>query len=446
MTMSFNYTQHFNYALERQEDYLCIDMKSFYASVECVERGLDPLTTLLVVMSNSDSPGGLALATSPRAKKELGLTNVSRRFEIPDHPDLHIVPPRMHLYIEKNIAVNQILQRFVADEDLLIYSIDESFIRITASKKLFGWNAYQFAKNIQQTIFQELGLYCTIGIGDNMLLSKLALDNGAKLQPDMIATWHYQDVPNTVWKIAPMTNFWGINTRTAERLNKMGIRSIYELAHFDFFEMKERMGVIGQQLIAHAWGIDRAFISEKYIPKSKNISNSQILMRDYTKSEEIKRVLREMLEQIATRLRTKKLQTSCLQIGVGVSKNETLPSFSRQVTFTPTNHSADLVREGIALFERYYTRQVVRRLSVSCSQLREEAGIQLNLFESPLKTLDNQQLDTTIDLIRQRYGFDAIIHASSLMEGATAIQRSHLIGGHAGGLDGVPTKKSLLEN
>lgn len=123
----------------------------------------------------------------------------------------------------------------MGDEDILVYSIDETFVRLNASKRLFGLSTYEFARRFQQDIFRETGLYCTIGIGDNMLLSKLALDNEAKRNLDMIATWHYEDVPQTVWKIKKMTDFWGINKRTEKRLNNKGIYSIEELAYSDFF-------------------------------------------------------------------------------------------------------------------------------------------------------------------------------------------------------------------
>ncbi len=171
---------YFDYTNEPREDILCIDVKSFYASVECVYRGLDPLKTMLVVMSNADNAGGLTLAASPRAKTVLGISNVSRKYDIPYHKNLIIVPPRMNLYIKENLKINNIFRRYVANEDILVYSIDESFVRVTASKKLFNLTAYEFAQQFQREIYHETDLYCTIGIGDNPLLSKLALDNEAK--------------------------------------------------------------------------------------------------------------------------------------------------------------------------------------------------------------------------------------------------------------------------
>ncbi|MEG0254619.1 Y-family DNA polymerase [Vagococcus sp.] len=429
--------QYFDYQEEKVDEILCIDMKSFYASVECVERGWDPMATLLVVMSGGDSPGGLALASSPMAKEVLGISNVTRNFEIPYHKDLKLVPPRMNLYIKKNMEINNIFKRYVAEEDILIYSIDETFVRVKASCKLFNMTPYQFAETFKRVIKEETKLPCTIGIGDNMLLSKLALDNGAKHTSNMIATWRYQDVPETVWKIKNMTDFWGINRRTEKRLNNKGIYSIYDLAHYDFFRIKESMGIIGQQLVAHAWGIDRTDISERYQPKSKSIGNNQVLLKDYVNVNETRIVLREMAEQVATRIRKRHLQTGCVHLSIAYSKNDMASGFSRQITVPKTNSSKELAGHCLYLFNKFYTGGAIRHIGINYSKLTPDTSLQLNLFESADDTVNDYCLDETIDQIRSQYGFDAIYHASSKLEGATAINRSHLVGGHAGGMDGL---------
>lgn len=209
---------YFDYNFEPRSDYLCIDCKSFYASVECVARGLNPLTTMLVVLSGADRPGGLVLAASPAAKKELGILNVTRKYELPHHPDLIQVPPRMGLYIETNMKIVNIIRRYVSDDDIHVYSIDELFIRYDKVKNLYGnVDVKLFAKAIMRKILQETGIYTTIGIGDNMLLAKLALDNEAKKNPDMMAEWRYEDVPTKVWTINPITDFWGIGEKNSPK-------------------------------------------------------------------------------------------------------------------------------------------------------------------------------------------------------------------------------------
>ena len=429
----------FNYAKERSDDIFCIDVKSFYASVECVERGLHPLKALLVVMSNADKPGGIVLAASPMAKKVLGIRNVTRKWEIPYHPNLVIVPPRMSYYIEKNTEINDIFRKYVSDEDLHIYSIDESFISVRGSLKLFKRkSAYELARMIQYHIFKKTGLYVTIGIGDNMLMAKLALDNGAKYNKSLIAEWRYKDVPNTVWKIENMTDMWGIGSRTALRLNSLGIKTVYDLAHANFYQLRDSMGLIGEQLYANAWGIDRSDIRDSYRPLEKSYGNSQILKKDYYKKHEIKIVIREMAEQVATRIRKHHCQTGCVSLSVSYSKYEEQVGFSRQLKIPSTSNTKKLVDSCFEIFNKYYEDdKAVRRIGITYSKLTYTSDIQLDLFEDPTEQITNEKLDLLVDKIREKYGFQSLVHASSLMEGATAIDRSSLVGGHAGGMEGI---------
>ncbi|WP_029278324.1 Y-family DNA polymerase [Carnobacterium jeotgali] len=429
----------FNYAKERSDDIFCIDVKSFYASVECVERGLHPLKALLVVMSNADKPGGIVLAASPMAKKVLGIRNVTRKWEIPYHPDLVIVPPRMSYYIKKNTEINDIFRKYVSDEDLHIYSIDESFISVRGSLKLFKKkSAYELARMIQYHIFKKTGLYVTIGIGDNMLMAKLALDNGAKYNSELIAEWRYEDVTKTVWKIENMTDMWGIGSRTERRLNSLGIKTVYDLAHANFYQLRDSMGLIGEQLYANAWGIDRSDIRDSYRPLEKSYGNSQILKKDYFKRQEIKIVIREMAEQVATRIRKHHCQTGCVSLSVSYSKYEEKDGFSRQLKIPSTSNTKKLVEYCFEIFNKYYEDdKSVRRIGITYSKLSYTSDIQLDLFENPTEQITNEKLDLLVDKIRDKYGFQSLVHASSLMDGATAINRSSLVGGHAGGMEGI---------
>lgn len=428
----------FDYSRELSQDILCVDVKSFYASVECIERGLHPLKTMLVVMSNAENSGGLILAASPRAKEVLGITNVSRKWEIPPHPDLLIVPPRMNFYIEKNTEINDIFRKYVSDEDLHIYSIDESFVSVRSSLKLFKRkNAYDMARMIQYHIYKKTGLYVTIGIGDNMLLAKLALDNEAKYNADFIAEWRYKDVPKTIWKIKNMTDMWGIGERTEKRLKYLGIKSVYDLAHSNFYHLRESLGLIGEQLYASSWGIDRSNIREPYQPLEKSYGNSQILTKDYVNRQEIKIVIREMAEQVATRIRKHHCQTGCITLSVGYSRNAEERGFSRQMKIPVTSNSKKLVQYCFDLFAKYYDGQAVRNIGITYSNLTYTSHLQLDLFEDPSQQIANEQLDLLVDRIRDKYGFQSLVHASSLLDGATAINRSSLIGGHAGGMEGI---------
>ncbi len=414
----------FDYSKEPRRDVLCIDVKSFYASVECVERGLDPLKTMLIVMSGADNAGGLVLAASPLAKKVLGISNVTRKDEVPDHPELLIVPPRMNLYMKRNSEINNLLKWFVADEDHSVFSVDESFIDITASLKYFNCDtAYRLAKIIQRVIYNHMGLYVTIGIGDNPLLAKLALDNEAKNTPGFVAEWRYEDVQEKVWAISPITEFCGIGKRMAARLKMSGIESIYDLAH--------------------AWGIDRSFLGEKrQVAKEKSFGNSQVLPRDYARKDQIELVLKELSDQVATRLRNSNCQTECVSIFVGYSKGQVdglgRTGWRKQLKIARSNNTKVLTEHVLKLFRENFIPGIdIRNVGVSFGKLVWDTTLQIDLFSPPEEQIINNQLDFLIDKIRQKFGFKALIHASSLLEGATAVKRSGLVGGHAGGNVGL---------
>ncbi|MDE8039054.1 Y-family DNA polymerase [Erysipelothrix rhusiopathiae] len=444
----------FDYDKEPSRDILCIDCKSFYASCEAVARGLNPLKTKLVVMSYpSDSVrergSGLILASSPMAKKAFGISNVSRARDLPfPYPeDLVIAPPRMNLYMTVHRQINEIFRCYVDDQNVATYSVDETFLDVTDSLSYFNCKtAYELAKIIQIHVYKDTGIYTTVGIGDNPLLAKLALDNEAKHTRDMKAEWRYEDVVSKLWKIETITDFWGIGSRTALRLKRMGIDTIEQLAHANYHHLKKEMGVIGMQLYAHAWGIDRTFLGEHYIPKSKSIGNSQVLNRDYTNKQEIIVVIREMADQVATRLRKENKYTKCIGLWIGYSLSyidETgKTGFSKQVKIEATNNSARIAEALLQIFDQYYDVQVVRNLGINCTQLENPTQDQLSLFE-PLEIKDrDRKLDQVVDDVRSKFGFTKLVYASSLTQGGRAIARSSLVGGHAGGMEGIESRGS----
>lgn len=422
-----------DYFIEPKDDILCVDVKSFYASVECVERGLNPLKAMLVVMSNAENAGGLVLAASPASKKRLGISNVMRKYDLPEHKDLIIVPPRMSLYIEKNKEILNIFRKYAIEDDILVYSIDEAFIRVSPVKKLFHSSAYEIARKIQKDIYHSLGLYVTVGIGDNLLLAKLALDNEAKNAKDFKAEWRYEDVQEKVWSIDPLTNFWGIGSKTANKLKLMGIRSIRDLANADVTRLKNKFGVLGEQLYAHSWGLDRSDITKKHMTLEKSYGNSQVLTKDYYIKEEIEVVIKEIAEQVASRLRKHDCQSGCVSLMVGYSMNQTEKGFNRQMKIPFTNNTKEIAKHCLFIFNKYYTGSPVRHLGVSCSKLKVDLAVQLDLFKEPESQLNEFIIDDIVDRVRGKYGFSSIVHASSLIEGATAIKRSSLVGGHASG-------------
>lgn len=420
-----------DYSNEPRRDVLCIDVKSFFASVESVKRGIHPLESYIVVMSKPDQAGGLVLAASPRVKEEYGIKTGSRRYEIPENSNIQIVEPRMSLYLKVNLMINDIFQEFISSDDLHIYSVDESFLDVTSSHALFG-STQEIALKIQQAIWQRLHLVTAIGIGDNPLLAKLALDNEAKYSPNFIATWHYEDVEKTIWQIHPITKMWGIGSRTAKNLYKLGIDSVYQLSQYNVSSLKCIQGIIGEQLFYHAHGIDRSILSEKYQTLSKSYGKSQILDRDYTQQAEIEVVIREMAEQVAARLRSHQVETEVIHLTIGFSKEIMDRGFSHQLKVFPTAATRKISDTCLHLFRTYYHQEPVRQISISCGKIHVQIDLQLDLFESAEQTIQKEKIDQVIDQVRHKYGYASLVHASSLTSGATAIKRSGLVGGHKG--------------
>ena len=432
----------YDYRYEPHRLIFMIDNKSFFASCEALQLGLNPMKAVLAVVSHqphTNYGSGLIMAASPLAKKKYGLTNVMRVRDLPtkkEAPDLILVEPHMNLYIKRSMQVLEIFQKYAADEDIHVYSIDESMIDMTKSWHLFGNDPYLVARKIQVEIKNKIGLYTTCGIGENPLLAKLAMDISAKHRCSMIDYWHYIDVPDTIWQIQDLEDVWGIGKRIAARLRRLHINNMYELAHTDPAILKNEFGVIGEQLFAISWGVDRSIISEKYFPIMKNYGNSQILNRDYTNQREIEIVLREIGEQVGARIRAHQLQAGCISLFVGFSKYEqdgSRKGFNVQQKICPTNDNDLLVDEILALFRKNWLGETVRALGVNCSRLEPDTCQQLTFFVPASEQIKKRTINITIDRIRKKYGFTSLVKASSLAKGATAIRRSSLVGGHNGG-------------
>lgn len=281
-------------------------------------------------------------------------------------------------------------------------------------------------------------MFCTVGIGDNPLLAKLALDIESKHNSNFRGEWTYQDVQSKVWPIEPLSEFWGIGSRTEKKLHLRWIRSIGDLANYDPYLLKSAMGVMGLQLWFHANGIDRTDISTPP-PKTKEKSygNSQVLPKDYIDKGEIEIVVKEMAEQVATRIRKHGCKTECVHLMIGTSIAETKKGFSHQMKIPPTSDTKELQHYCLHLFRKYYEDQEVRHVGVTYSKLVHTDALQLDLFQDPTNQIINDNLDKIIDRIRGKYGFTSIVRASSLIDGARSIKRSSLVGGHAGGNGGM---------
>ena len=344
-------------------------------------------------------------------------------------------------YVDYKIKVTEILTNYTSIEEIHSYSIDESFLDITESLNFFYpdiRNRYEqmnlITLDLQREILDKLGLYVTVGMGDNPLLAKLAMDNYAKHNQNMRALIRYEDVPSKLWTLPKMTDFWGIGKRTEKRLNKLGISSIKELTNADPLLLKQKLGTIGLQHFFHANGIDESNVREKYIPKSSSFSNSQILPRDYHKQKEIELVIKEMAENLAIRLRKGGRMASNLSLYVGAAASSEHSSIKISRNIEATQNTKELQDLAILLFREKYQGGAVRQIGISGNQLSDNSVKQLSLFETVEENQFNEKqesLQKAIDEIREKFDFLSIQKASSLSEGSRVIYRNKLIGGHA---------------
>ncbi|MBS9334705.1 Y-family DNA polymerase [Fructobacillus sp. M1-13] len=432
------------YEEEARRVIFLIDSKSFYASVECVERGLNPLKAMLVVMSHQENlKGGLVLASSPMAKKKLGISNVTRQYAVPDHPGLVKAEPRMNLYIQKNLEINAIYKRYVDDAHLLPYSIDESILDVTDFWQLFADSPEALAKQIQQDVRNEMGIYLSIGIGDSPVLAKLALDLEAKKAKHLLATWHYENVADKLWPVTDFSSVWSIGRKTAKKLNAWGINTVGDLAHYNPYVLKKKLGLMGEQLFALSWGIDRSDLAESIQIKNKSYGNSQVLPYNYQDRESIRVVILEMADQVASRLRAHGVQAGLvsLYLGYGQEKiafderHDRQTGLHQTVRIEPTNQTKVMMRVLEGVFTRYWNGQAVRHIGVTMADLGPDKVQALSLFDEPKEDQRKPQdpVDQVVDQLRKRFGAAAIVRSLSLERGGRAIERAGLVGGHNGG-------------
>ncbi len=408
---------------------LCIDLKSFFASCECVERHLDPFKVPLVVANKKQGNGAITLAITPYLKAQ-GIPSRTRLYEIPQNIKYLIVPPRMKLYSMKSKEVVNIYLDFISEEDLHIYSIDECFLDVTNYLKMYQKSDYELAQVILKTIYEKTGLTATCGIGPNMLLAKVAMDVEAKKYPNGIAKWTYDDISTKLWPITPLSKMWGIGKRMEKNLNNLNIYSIKDLALYDRGKLKDKFGVIGSELWNHANGIDLSKISDyQNISKDKSYSHSQVLFKDYNERN-IKLIIEEMVDVLTARLRENNKVTTVIGLGITYSKDIGSGFYHSTKLDVATDNSKDIAHYCEIIFDRYYEFLPIRKVTVCCGGLEKKEGIQLDLFNSLESRQKEQQVSLAMDEIKHKYGKNSIIKASSLLPDSTAIERNQKIGGH----------------
>lgn len=404
-----------------------IDLKSFYASCECSARHLDIFSTPLVCCDPYRSSSSIVMSATPYLKKKYGIPNVCRRRDLPRVPGMIYAVPRMSFYLQMSAKVNSIFLDYIAEEDLHVYSVDESFLNLGPYLNLYHCSAEVIVSKIQKDIKEKLGLVATAGIGPNMFLAKIALDQEGKKHEPYIAHWDYEDVPTKLWKVNPITEIWGIAGGTSSHLARIGIHSLKELAEADVALLSKEFGVMGYQLHQLANGIDDSDIECKYEPKEKGLSNGQTLRRDYFKNEAIL-LLREMNDDLARRLRETGAMARKVSLWIGYGHDG--GSYAKQMTLPLLTDQTDSLYAGIAELFALAPDLPIRGLGISYGQLRQSEKEQLSLFEEPEVSQERKRLDESLDMIRSVYGSNSVLRCSSLLDGSTAKQRHEQIGGH----------------
>ena len=405
---------------------VCIDMKCFYASCIAMLEGLDVEQEPIAIVGNLHQVGSIVLAASPPMKQHFHIKTGNRRYDIPNHPSIKLFEPKMDFFLQMSIEITKLIMQFVPREAIHVYSVDESFIDLTGTEKLWG-APEETAMTIRQAIYNQFGIPSAVGMGPNMLMAKLALDLEAKATG--FAKWTYKDVPQKLWPIAPLSEMWGIGRRMEYALNKKGIFSVYDLAHANLKMLEDEFGIIGNQLYYHAWGIDLSTFEEPDTKEPMSFGKGQMLMRDYHTHEEILIVLLEMCEDIAKRARMAGYIGATVSLGVSYSRSALEKNFYRSKTMIePTNETMKMYETCKELFNIHFAEQPVRQLSVRLSNLQPHGSIQLDLFDKQKE--QRQMLGYTMDAIRERFGATSLLRAVSFTTSGTAMQREQLVGGH----------------
>ena len=411
--------------------YLCIDLKTFYASVECVERKLDPFSTNLVVADETRGKGTICLAVSPKMKM-LGVKNRCRLYEIPPNIKYIIAKPRMKKYIEYSANIYAIYLKYLAKDDIYVYSIDEAFLDVTNYLKLYKMNEIELAKTILKDIYNTYGLTATVGIGTNLYLAKVALDIMSKHTPTNIGYLDEELYKRKLWHHKPLTDFWQIGRGIEARLNKKRIYDMYDIAHTNPKILYKEFGVNAEFLIDHSWGRETCTIKDikNYKTKNTSISNSQVLFEDYS-FENARLVLKEMVELNSIKLVEKNLITDTIGLYIGYSKNIINSTGGSMKLANYTNTYSDLMAYFLKLYDSITNKTVpIRRIGVSFNRLVSDEAQQLSLFENQEKITKERKIELAISNIKQKLGKNAIIKGMDLENGATTILRNKLIGGH----------------
>ena len=421
---------------EKQRVYFVIDMKTFFASVECAERNLDPFETNLVVADPIRGKGGVCLAVTPKLKS-LGVRNRCRLYEIPNDIEYIIAKPRMKKYIDYAAEIYGIYLKYIDKNDIHVYSIDECFIDATDYLKLYHIRAKDFALKLTNEIYEKLKIPSSVGIGTNMYLAKIALDITAKHVPDRVGWLTEEKYKNILWTHEPITDFWQISKGTMTRLKNIGITNMMGIAKCDENLLYKVFGVNAELLIDHAWGRESCTIADikKYKTKSKSIGHSQILPKNYD-YDSAKLVLTEMVQSGCYELMEHHYVTDFVDIHIGFAldkKDDAKGSVRFNITTNLFNQINDRVQK---LFEKIVSRdKMIRQIGITFCNLQEEKYERYDFFTDIEKVNKEKRLTSSIIELQKKFGRNSVLKGFDLKQNATQIERNKLIGGHNSGED-----------
>lgn len=471
--------------------YIAIDLKSFYASVECVERGLDPLTTNLVVADESRTEKTICLAVSP-SLKAYGISGRARLFEVVEKAKRYSLqyiaaPPRMSLYMDYSARIYKIYLKYVAPEDIHVYSVDEVFMDVTHYLKNYNMTAEELARVIIKDVLNTTGITATAGIGTNMYLCKIAMDIVAKhAEPDSdgvrmayLDEYMYRKM---LWGHRPITDFWRVGRGYAKKLAEKGIYTMGDVARCsigrpqDYYNeelLYKLFGINAELLIDHAWGYEPCTIADvkAYKPENNSLSSGQVLQCPYT-SDKARLIIHEMADLLSLDLLDKRLVTDQLVITVGydienLTNSDIRSSYKGEISVDmygrrvpkhahgtinldrKTSSSKLIIDAALELYDRIIDSSLlIRRLNIVANHVVDENEVsdddgyeQMDLF-TDYEMLENKKreenemlqrerrMQEAVLSIKKKYGKNAVLKGMNFEEGATAISRNSQIGGH----------------
>ena len=421
---------------EKERIFFCIDMKTFFASVECADRGLNPFETGLVVADVTRGPHALCLAVSPRMKEQ-GVRNRCRLSDIPKNIRYTIAPPRMARYIDYAARIYAVYLDYVAPEDIHVYSIDEAFIDVTAYLALYHTDALSFARVLMQEIANRCRIPSTVGIGTNLYLAKIALDITAKHAKEHIGYLNEETYRETLWHHRPITDFWMVSHGTSARLARLGAFDMYGVTRIPTDTLYREFGKNAELLIDHAWGREPCLIEDikNYRPSSRSLSFSQILPRDYS-VEETRIIVREMAQNGAEEMMRQKVITNRIALYVGYSFGERAPDKGTTRLTVTTNLSSFLTEATVALYDRTVHTDGpcrIRQIGIAFSPVYSETCEGYDLFCNFDDVEREKRRQQAILDVKRRYGKNAVMAGYSYLPAAMQRERNRLIGGHRAG-------------